>query len=327
MILSEKIILLRKRNNWSQEEFASLMEVSRQAVSKWELAQSVPELDKLLLMAQLFGVSTDYLLKDEMEIEEHLESELDYKMLRVTLKDANTYLQLKEKTSYYVALGVMLCILSPTFLIGLNGVAATNSNLSERVAHNLGLSFLITFVAIAVALFLYHNNLLSPFAYLSKEVFEVEYGVTSLVKQKQENYRPRHQLLNTFGIILIILSVLTLFITELLNLPLIKDINVVFLLIFVAIGVFALVLSSSRNNAYLILLQEGDHSRQKKRQSTITGAIAAIYWMITTAYYLFTSFTKFNWEKSWVIWPVAGVLFGALMIGIETYYEHKYKSQ
>ena len=50
MILADKIITLRKKNGWSQEELAEQMNVSRQAVSKWESAQSVPDLNKILLL-------------------------------------------------------------------------------------------------------------------------------------------------------------------------------------------------------------------------------------------------------------------------------------
>ena len=70
MILADKIIRLRKKNGWSQEELAEKMNVSRQAVSKWESTQTTPDLEKILLLSSLFGVTTDYLLKDELEAEE-----------------------------------------------------------------------------------------------------------------------------------------------------------------------------------------------------------------------------------------------------------------
>lgn len=63
MILADKIISLRKKEGWSQEELAEQLGVSRQAVSKWESARSVPDMDKLLAMSRIFGVTTDYLLK------------------------------------------------------------------------------------------------------------------------------------------------------------------------------------------------------------------------------------------------------------------------
>ncbi len=67
MLLSEKIMSLRKRNGWSQEELAQRLGVSRQSVSKWESMASMPDIQKIMAMSELFGVSTDYLLKDELE--------------------------------------------------------------------------------------------------------------------------------------------------------------------------------------------------------------------------------------------------------------------
>ena len=57
MILADKIINERKKNGWSQEELASKLSVSRQSVSKWEGAQAVPDLQKIIAMAEIFGVS------------------------------------------------------------------------------------------------------------------------------------------------------------------------------------------------------------------------------------------------------------------------------
>ena len=67
MLLSEKIMSLRKRNGWSQEELAQRLGVSRQSVSKWESMASMPDIQKIMAMSELFGVSTDYLLRDELE--------------------------------------------------------------------------------------------------------------------------------------------------------------------------------------------------------------------------------------------------------------------
>jgi len=65
MTLGERLQALRKSRGLSQEQLAEQAGVSRQAVSKWELGESAPELDKVLLIADFFGVTTDYLLKGE----------------------------------------------------------------------------------------------------------------------------------------------------------------------------------------------------------------------------------------------------------------------
>ena len=67
MIFADKLIDLRKKSGWSQEELAEKLNVSRQAVSKWEGAQSIPDMARIVQLSELFGVSTDYLLKDNLE--------------------------------------------------------------------------------------------------------------------------------------------------------------------------------------------------------------------------------------------------------------------
>ena len=89
MILADKIIRLRKQNGWSQEELAERMHVSRQAVSKWEAAQTTPDLEKILMLSKLFGVSTDYLLKDELEQEEFTDDTLEPVTRQLTMEEAN----------------------------------------------------------------------------------------------------------------------------------------------------------------------------------------------------------------------------------------------
>lgn len=63
MNMANRIQYLRKTNGMSQEELADRMGVSRQAVSKWESEQSTPDLEKIIIMSELFGVTTDYILK------------------------------------------------------------------------------------------------------------------------------------------------------------------------------------------------------------------------------------------------------------------------
>lgn len=68
--MADKITALRKKAGWLQEELAEQLGVTRQSVSKWEGAQSVPDMDKVVQMSRLFGVTTDFLLKDELSEEE-----------------------------------------------------------------------------------------------------------------------------------------------------------------------------------------------------------------------------------------------------------------
>ena len=67
MMLGEKIHQLRKGKGLSQEELAGQLTVSRQAISKWELGESIPDTENVVQLSKIFGVSTDYLLNDEYD--------------------------------------------------------------------------------------------------------------------------------------------------------------------------------------------------------------------------------------------------------------------
>ncbi|MDE6474449.1 MAG: helix-turn-helix domain-containing protein [Clostridia bacterium] len=67
MTFNEKLTRLRKTSGMSQEELAEKVDVSRQAISKWELGDSIPDTDKIIALSKIFNVTTDYLLLEELE--------------------------------------------------------------------------------------------------------------------------------------------------------------------------------------------------------------------------------------------------------------------
>ena len=73
MKLSEKLMKLRKMKGWSQEEFAEKMDVSRQAISRWETGSALPDVQNVLQMSKLFGVTTDYLLNEDVESDDSVQ--------------------------------------------------------------------------------------------------------------------------------------------------------------------------------------------------------------------------------------------------------------
>jgi len=75
-MISEKIRELRKKAGLSQEELAEKIDVSRQSVSKWESAQTVPEMGKLIKLSEIFNVSLDYLISDENQAEDEIPQEI-----------------------------------------------------------------------------------------------------------------------------------------------------------------------------------------------------------------------------------------------------------
>ena len=323
MILADKIIELRKKNGWSQEELAEKLEVSRQSISKWEGAQSVPDMNRIIKMSEIFGVSTDVLLKDELDLSYGSENTVVDKssapcdVRSVSMEEATAFLADRQTYAFRVALGVMLCILSPITLILLSGLSDAGAlAISENKTAGIGLIILFLNIGCAVALFVLEGLRNKKYEYLSTEPIETKYGVDGMVKQKMESYKNTYHTRLVGGIVLCVSSVLPIFTA----LTFFGDENeaamivaVCVLLLFVAAGVFLIVSSATVWGGFNILLEEDDYSKANKRANKRNERFAAIYWPIITAGYLAYSFLTFSWATSWVIWPVAAVAYGGII--------------
>lgn len=317
MILAEKITKLRKQQGWSQEELAARLDVSRQAVSKWESMASMPDLDKILKMSALFDVSTDYLLKDDV-LEEpacaNTNTEPETILHPVSLYETNTFLTLSKVCGRRIALAVSLCIVSPILLILLAGASEQGyTPFREDVAAALGLCALILLVAAAVAIFLLCGLKLAPYEYMEKEAIATEYGVAGIVETKKEAFAPSYRLGLVVGILLCVISVLPLFISMALEQEFLTICAVCLMLLFIAIGVYLIVRVVCVWSSYQKLLEEEEYTREKKAENKRNDPFSSFYWCLVTALYLGISFFTNAWDRTWIIWPVAGVLFAAIL--------------
>lgn len=318
MILADKIIQLRKKNGWSQEELAEKMGVSRQSVSKWESAQSVPDLNKILLMGDIFGVTTDYLLKDDKEEEEYLSKIADAdvpKKRLVSMEEANEFLEVKKFTAPRIALATALCILSPITLIILGaGAECGVIPLTDNQAGAIGMIVLVALVAIAVFMYIMSGEKTRKYAFLDVEPIETEYGVSGMVREKQTRFRRIYVRNNVIGTCLCILSVVPLFLTIFIaEDDFIVVIGIGLLLVMIAMGVYFFITAGIVWASTEKLLQEGDYNIESKENAKMSERVGTVYWLIVTAIYLSVSFWTFEWHRTWIVWPVAGVLYGALI--------------
>ena len=317
MILADKIIENRKKNGWSQEDLADKLGVSRQSVSKWESAQAVPDMKKIIQMSEVFGVSTDYLLRDEIEVPAAPETApVDYGLEEsirvVTMEEANAFLEHNEKAAVTVSTGVMLCILSPVVMILLAGLAeAEKISLNETYAGIAGVIILLIIVAIAVAMFVLTGLKGKQYEYLEQVNIDTAYGVSGMAKERRSSYAETHNRLLIIGIMLCIIAVVPLLIMMLVgysnNTDTLPVVGTAGMLVVIAIGVKMIVLTCIRHDGYDKLLEEGDYTRINKK----IGRFDGIYWAVVLAIYLGWSFITMRWELTWIVWPIAGVLFAA----------------
>ena len=316
MILADKIIELRKKSGWSQEELAEMLDVSRQSISKWEGAQSVPDMARIIRLSEIFGVSTDYLLKDDAESPETLVLPDSGSAVRtVTMEEAASFLRLKALNAGRVAVGVLLCILSPVLLILLGGAQEYGKiPLTENQAGGLGLIALILLVGCAVALFVSSGLRISRYDYLEAEPIDTLYGVSGMVSERREQFRPVFSRQLTLGVVLCVLAVIPIGISLLFagENEFMHVLATGAMLVLIAVGVMLIVRTSIIWDSFQILLEEGDYTREAKEDMKTHGYFGKIYWLLVTAGYLAWSFITNAWHRTWIVWPIAAVAYGAV---------------
>ncbi len=327
MILADKIIELRKKNGWSQEDLAEKLNVSRQSVSKWEGAQSVPDMARIVLLSELFGVSTDYLLKDDLELPIPTGGEIvdtGSSLRTVSLEEATSFLRLREYNAPRIALGVMMCILSPILLLYL-GAAQEYGKLaiSENRAGGIGLLLLFVLVGCAVALFVSAGLRSKPYEYLEHEKIDTLYGVDGMVRESRDRFQPVFSRQLVIGIVLCVVSAIPLFAAMIIfdGNDFLAAVSICVLLAIVAIGVFMIVRVCIIWDGFHQLLEEGDYSRSNKEEERKYGWFHGCFWMLVTAGYLAWSFITNGWDRTWIVWPVAGVAYGAIYAVIKALHQ------
>ena len=329
MILAEKIMTLRKKKGWSQEELAEKLEISRQSVSKWESAASIPDIDRILALSRLFEVSTDYLLKDELEnepVEKVEESEESPKQAvrSVSMDEANRFMELWRKLSWSIAGAISLFVLCPVPVILLTVMSEQRIfGINEDFAGGVGVTVMLVMVAIGVAVCILCGLQSTKYDYLKKERFRLEYGVAGVTEKKKEEFAPVFRGSIACGVVLCILGVVPVLLSEAFGSSEVTDEYwVILLFVMVAAAVFLFVRVGFVNGSFTQLLQEEEYTPENKEFSKRTTPLAGAYWCLATAIFLATNFYMGD-EKIWknwagrgyaaLFWSIAGVLFGALM--------------
>lgn len=321
MIFADKLIDLRKKSGMSQEELAEKMNVSRQSVSKWEGAQSVPDLNRILALSRIFSVTTDYLLNDEIEVSDDVPviGDDDEKSLRkVTMEEAAAFLKLNEKNVRRTAFATFLCILSviPLILLGVAGESG-RIPLSEDGAGVLGLIILLLIVSAAVGIFMVSDSEMNPYEYLKEESIDTEYGVSGMVGEKKKNYCLSYTREKILGSILCIISVIPLIGSVLISeSDFVTALGLCIMLFICACGVYFIVRAENINEGFEKLLEEGKFSKESKaakKECDRRPSIGKIYWLIVAALFLAVGFIAGEWGYNWIILVIGAVLYGVVV--------------
>lgn len=344
MNLSEKIQTLRKEKGWSQEELAEKLEVSRQSVSKWESGSSLPDLNRVLQLSSLFGVTTDFLLKEEEEPpfrvgetektgEEGMtgeESEREtgesgepetgeYSECRiVTFPEALEYLERAGEYARGLGRGVMLSVFAPAGLMTALGTAEIcfpGNEKAEDAAAVMGIAVLLVIAAWATAVFIGNLRGMKQYRFLQEKRFLLEPGVKEVVMEEQDNFDSSYHKAIALGIGLCILSMLPLMLTGILDtvseaLPMF---GMTLLLLMTGLGVNLIVTACTIRQAQNRLLSPPlEYVKTQEKKTKIRSRIHKYedcYWICVVAVYFLISFTSGNWGYTWLMFLAAAAVW------------------
>lgn len=312
MSLADRIIDERKKAHWSQEELAHRLGVPRQAVSKWEGEQAAPDLNRIVQMADLFGVSTDFLLKGEDAGEPGATAMAATPARFVSVEEAREFLGYRQKSVPLAALGVALCVLSSAPLVFLDGLVEDGViGFSNETAIAIGLPTLIICVGIAVYLFISQSTKGEKYHYLKHEkilVADAALEETDSLRTAQAEAFGRNK---ATGVALCVVACVPLIIASCFtDSASVISAFVALLLVIVAAGVYMIIRTAGTRDSYDILLQINSYAPGKKIMRQRLNFFSDVFWGCATLIYLVASFATGKWGATWVIWPVAGALFG-----------------
>ena len=218
MILSEKITELRKRCGLSQEQLGEQIGVSRQAVSKWEMAQSVPDTGKIVALADVFGVPTDILLRDDMgpealgtagapageaAVSVPLPEEPGRRML--SMEEVSAFLAAREGAARKLAAVILMFFVSPFAGILLSGAGDGRLGIVGAIIEVI----VLTGAAVLLVLTLYDMR---RCGYMRDAEAELAYGVRGAVEERRAAFEHTHLLGIVLGIVLLLCSVVPMMI-------------------------------------------------------------------------------------------------------------------
>ncbi len=263
-----------------------------------------------------FALNSDKSLHAEPPLSGHSKE-----TMRLNLKQAQEYLDTHISFGIKIAIGVALCVLSPTPAI-LTESLYDGGFLTDALSELLGAVPLFLMVALAVGIFITNGIAMGKYEDYEKKQILLDAAAQKKLTGEYESWQTAYGRRIAAGVILCIVSLIpTLFTDWLLkgtSYAWLEDTTALFLFLCVAIAVFLFITSGMRQSAYETLLGKGKaaHKPFDSKKDRRISLVASIYWPIITALYLGWSFFSMNWGMTWVVWPIAGILFGGICSAI-----------
>lgn len=293
MQFGKNLQALRKSHNLSQEALADQLDVSRQAISKWESGAGLPELDKLVTLAELFDCKLDDLLRGSVTTNNHTDS----KPINTKLKADYDYLM--DRFSRWISIAVGLILFGTVPLLGLADFGAPYQD--------YGLVIFLFFVAIAAPIFVLRGIQLSNFK-LQHPKLDNFYSQAEI-----DTFNRKFTTLITSGIAIILLG-LVIFVALVTSrfFGTNSSISIATFMFFVAIGAPIFVNAGIQKGKYDIATYNHENTTESKAASDKIGKICGVIMMLATLIYLLSGFLCDAWTFAWFIFPIGGICCGVV---------------
>ena len=288
MSLSENLQNLRKIKNMSQEELAEKLNVSRQAVSKWESGNGFPETEKIINICEIFDCSMDELVKG--------------KITEDVKKDKNDYDTVFSKAARGIALGVSIILVGVSIMLTLLGFAPNEQ--AEDTYALIGVVMVLIGVVFAVPMFIINGTMIDNF----KKKNPVMANVYSEEEVDQGKSKFTKSLAIGISIILVgVVIMLALLATKVFGESVMP---VAFLMYFVTIGVGIIVYSGQMQEKFDIEKYNRENTQEFKEKEDKVGKICGVIMLLATIIFLVWGFCFSGWGIGWVVYPIGGILCG-----------------
>lgn len=279
MKFSENLVKLRKEQGWSQEQLAERLEVTRQTIYKWESGQSYPEMDRLMLLSELFHCTIDDLIKVGINTD--------------TLQKKKEYDAFYNKYAKVIAIGVGLILFGVSMMFLLFGLFGEVSYLFPVMA-------LLLCVLIAVAIFIYYGTQ------------EEEFKKTIPADANYYDANEKRAFSKKMGLAMTI-AVSLIFVGIILFVSLVEfafdnpfyPLTLLMLLISIAVCIMVY---------YGMLSDKLKMEPKPKKQSAIVEKLNSIIMMVATVVFLLLGFLQGAWHPAWVAFPIGGILCGIVSV-------------
>lgn len=286
MTTGENIQFLRKRDGYTQESFAEQMGVSRQTISKWESDACFPEMDKLLLMCDMFRCKLDDLVRGDVQAE--------------AAKDTAGYDVHMNTFAKRITAGVVLVLLGVCVML-----AGFGLHLPEALATVLFFPFLIAAIAFFITGGMEHDHFV-------KKHPEIQPFYT---EEEQESFRKKFAPAIAIGISLILVGVVVMIggtaVFGEANLDANESLASLLtagMLLFITGGVGTLVYMGMQDSKYHIQEYNAENKMEKSKAGRISEGICGCIMLLATVIFLIWSFMTNRWDISWIVFPVGGIL-------------------